>query len=214
MIAQTRHTERYMRFSVYLPFFCAVLFGSMALVLTRVPAPMLQAELISPSTQSTVIRRGSIIETTEGQRELLRIGDRYVTLDERTNIELDSLDPNEVVITLHKGRLLLASDIEAKTRIQTPHHSEAQFLRGAASFVTYDFLETFSVLPFGTSVGIIPSEGEGFLTSTPVNIHETPPVTIEDISFTITGSAAEPFYVWSDASLAPFLNARAQPLIQ
>lgn len=201
-----------MQFMRFVPTFFVVGLIVILLILVRQPTDVFEASFVASPSEKIV--RGQIIETAATEKKLLKIGDRYITIDERTKIELDSLNKNEVVLTLHKGRILLASDTEAKTRIQTPYHSEATFLNGTASFVNYDFLETFSVLPFDSTLSIIPSVGEGFLSSTPVNIHETEPAAVEDITFSIPGSASESFYTWSFESLSPFLKSREQELMQ
>jgi len=212
IVPYTRHNDLYMRLIRFLAAFFVVTAIVILLILVRRPLDAFEASVISSPAEKLV--RGEIIETVASEKTLLKIGDRYIAIDERTRLELTSLTKDEVVLTLYKGRILIASDIQAKTRIQTPRHSEATFLNGTASFVNYDFLETFSVLPFDATLSIIPNIGEGFLSSTPVDIHETEPFSVEDITFSISGSASEGFYAWASESLSPFLKSREQELMQ
>jgi hypothetical protein len=155
------------------------------------------------ATPFSAVRRGEIVRTGDASRAILRFGFAHeVFLDERTDVAIERLaEGEEYRVRLIRGRIL------ADTHQADGHNAFGDFVvstnqtdtavrYGKLSVVNYDFKETVSVIPIGTVAAVV-TNGGGTVTRTPVDIHETDPVTITDISFDPATSSAKSFYEWA-----------------
>lgn len=161
-------------------------------------------DVVRTLTTPSMVRRGEIIRTGDRARAKLRLGfANVVFLDERTDVEMTKLTNGDCRLRLIQGRLLIdthQSDDHNGNAFGTVSISTARtetvIQYGKLSVVNYNFRDTVSVIPIET-VAAVTYPGGGTVTYTPIDIHETEPVTITDITFDPAASAAKSFYEWA-----------------
>lgn len=148
--------------------------------------------------------RGETVSTGADDRTYLRVGQpgdiaalAELWLDRSTDVVLDQTNGNGVTVRLIRGRILaVAHDAEHPFTIKT-NFTQSAIFGGTLSAVNYDFRETVSLAPIDTSVVVTVKDTEAFTTETPVDIHETAPVSITESTFDSTSGAAAEFYAWA-----------------
>lgn len=148
--------------------------------------------------------RGETVSTGQDERVSLRVGvpgdigalaDLWI--DQNTSLTLEQTNANGVIVKIGRGRMLAVThDPERPLTIKTGF-TQSSILRGSVSVVNYDFRETVSVIPVGSTVTIGLPDGQSFETQKPVDIHETPPVSISEFAFDPSSGAAAEFYNWA-----------------
>ncbi len=148
----------------------------------------------------TPIVRGQVIETGNGQRVALRIGDAVIALDERTRVDLTNLEQDNIVIQLRTGRIALKNPSTAPVVINS-QKTENLLSNGTATFVNYNFLEKLHIAPLeGTIQTEIFGSGEIMLLPVAIEVLESDPATFAPITF--SKESASEFYNWFDSVLA------------
>lgn len=147
------------------------------------------------------IRRGEVIKTDNG-KVMIKIGNEtLLALDERTDITIDKIKDQEIVVRFPRGRILVEHNAPGSFRVITNYH-ESLLQVGTASFVNYDFRETVSVIPIDTSVQVY-TEHDGAIAETqvPIDVHETQPVERANFVFKIDEGTGADFYTWANAMI-------------
>lgn len=130
-----------------------------------------------------------------------------VGMDGRTSMTLDALAADETQLYLHAGRIETFMDgTVARLTVRT-NFTRTTVGKGRTSFVNYDFKETVGIIPIVGFATVTTTKNDETLTiSSPVEIHETEPVTVTTVEYNPTASAARAFYTWieSQFGLEPF----------
>lgn len=157
------------------------------------------------------VYRGETIVTEPGTFAQLTISNfshiLTVGLDERTSITIDAATPDRVDLYLHSGRIETFDDGTIGTVGVRTNFVRTESGHGRASFVNYDFKETVGVIPIVGTVDVTTTKNDETQTiSSPIEIHETEPVTSVATAFDPAGSAARNFYTWIETrfGLEPF----------
>jgi len=157
------------------------------------------------------IYRGETIVTAPGSFAQLTISDFShiitVGVDERTTLTVDDVAVTEPELFLHAGRIETFMDGTVDDLFVRTNFTRSQLGKGRASFINYDFKETVGIVPIVGNVSITATKNKQTLTtSTPVGIHETDPVTVDEIGFNREAGAVKPFYDWIETrfGLEPF----------
>ncbi len=140
--------------------------------------------------------RGEIIITKADSRVRFIVSGVSLILDERTVVEIIRSDAEKLELQLVKGRIAVDNRAsETKVIIRSSEVRADIAGEGRASFVNYDFLRTFSIIPFDSRVAYIVDSSIIF-TEGAVDILEVAPFTETKFDFQVAGSAAESFYNW------------------
>jgi len=149
-------------------------------------------------------RRGESVTTGAENRIYVRVGTpgdiaslAEIWLDHNTEIVLDQTNANGVTIRLVRGRLLVISHEPIHPLTVKTNFTESEILAGTMSVVNYDFLETTSIAPINTTATVTIRGEQPFETKKPVNVHETPPVSIVETPFDVTAASVAEFYQWA-----------------
>lgn len=143
-------------------------------------------------TTNDVLTRGEVIQTGDDGYVRFMIGQHItVGMAERTTLTLKNITSDNLRILVTRGRIMVEQTGSTPLHIQT-NFTDTTLESGAITLVNYDFLETVMIAPYPMATASV----ETSLGSTPLtsalNIHETPEVTIEPVSTTLTF----PFYDW------------------
>ncbi|MBI4438082.1 FecR domain-containing protein [Candidatus Uhrbacteria bacterium] len=141
------------------------------------------------------LTRGEIVTTAEGYLEITIGEDTRIFLSKNTQIELQRLFEDEVVIKLTKGRIVVDTQADTPVRIRT-NRTQHLVHKSSASFVNYDFLQTVHVFPLTDTVQTTIGD-ENLITPLPLAIYETEPLRYEAITMNLAASDAKDFYVWA-----------------
>lgn len=143
------------------------------------------------------IRRGETIRTEAGDRVEIAIGDTRVWLDERTDLTIESLDPDHPEARLHRGRTVF--DVPTELTILT-NETRIEIRRGVASIVNFDFqsriavvnqdAESVFVQTRQTGTGCVLRQDEA------ISVMEVPPFEISEHHFSFTDPSVSDFYTW------------------
>lgn len=150
------------------------------------------------------VRRGETVRTGPGERVRLRLSFAHeIAMDENTDLTVVTNTTNGIVVRLSRGRIYANTHMGPDTEnVWGALDVETNFTRstiayGAMSVVNYDFRETVSIAPVDTPVNIALDDGQSFATEKPVDIHETPPVSVTETTFDPTSGSAAEFYDWA-----------------
>jgi len=152
------------------------------------------------------LQRGSVIDTKDGFLELtigfesedLDTAQNRVWMSRNTRVELVRLFEDELILKLHRGRILVLNKSEIPLMIKT-NFTSSILMQGLMSMVNYDFLETVHVMPIEGSVVVqIKDSDEAKLTPTALSIHETDPVSIDPIEINLQAGSDADFYEWTE----------------
>lgn len=157
------------------------------------------------------IYRGETITTAPGSFAQLEFNDYFhgfgVGMDERTTLTVDATVVTEPQLFLHAGRIETFMDGTVESLLVRTNFTRSRLGKGRASFVNYDFKETIGIVPIVGPVNITTTKNKQTLTtSTPVGIHETDPVTVDEIGFNREAGSVKLFYDWIETrfELGPF----------
>ncbi|KKR58065.1 MAG: hypothetical protein UU08_C0003G0034 [Candidatus Uhrbacteria bacterium GW2011_GWE2_40_58] len=148
-----------------------------------------------PLLSSDVLERGEIITTSDEGYVLLTLSNHAtLALAERTQITLDRIFNNEITITVHKGRVIASLKDNTTSVCLLTNLTKTILQQGSLTLVNYDFLETISVVPFseGMMAEVSTLDQKPFSLTSPINIHETEPREISEITF----NTSSDFYNW------------------
>lgn len=141
----------------------------------------------------TAYRRGETVRTGPDERLKIRVGTRgVIALDQNSDLVLTRTTDESVVVHLVRGRIYADFPLTVTT-----NGTRSTIRSGALSVVNYDFIETVSVVPFGASVEITVKPDRSLATETPVNVHETPPVSVVEAGFNPNAGEVDGFYDWA-----------------
>lgn len=144
------------------------------------------------------LKRGQSVVTPSNGYLAFRIGeDIEIFMAANTEVVLERIYEDELVVHLSKGRLLVQSQGEVPLKVKT-NFTQSLVLQDVTSFVNYDFLETVHIIPISGSVQVATDSGENLLTPIPLSIHETEPVTFEKLEVNLAAGDAA-FYEWTRA---------------
>lgn len=143
------------------------------------------------------LQRGKIINSDTGYIKFTIANMMSLWLAPNTQVELQRLFEDELVVRFTKGRILVDHEGDVPLRIETNNTSHL-VLGDIVTFVNYDFLETIHVIPLSGSVQVsVDSTGEQLLTPVPLSIHETEPVTFEKLEVNLAAGDVADFYRWA-----------------
>ncbi len=150
--------------------------------------------------------RGEIINTESDTRAELEVLGSKIYLDERTTVEIIKTNQNTLDLLVTRGRIFVDA-VEGKQDIVLQSHKlKADFFKGQASLVNYDFRRTVSLIPFNTPVIYETKNGDlGLITENGIDYLETTPYTLESFTFDHTTSSAAEFYTFVD-NLTKIIN--------
>lgn len=145
-----------------------------------------------------LLERGQRIVTPGSGYLAMTIGNATtIYLAANTEILLERLYEDEIIIHLTKGRILVNAQSRVPLTIKTNFTKHVLF-QDVATFVNYDFLETIHVIPLSGSVQVsVDSTSEQLLTPVPLSIHETEPVSFEKLEVNLAAGDAADFYKWT-----------------
>jgi len=152
------------------------------------------------------LRRGSIIDTKDGFLELtigveledLQSAQIHVWMSRNTRIELVRLFEDELILKLHRGRILVSNQSIVPLMVKT-NFTSSVLMDDLVSLVNYDFLETIHVMPIEGSVVVqTQASDEAKLSPVALSIHETTPVTVETIEINLESGSDWDFYSWTE----------------
>lgn len=144
------------------------------------------------------IARGETISTGVSERVKASVNNVLLALDENSDLEIVRSNNEELELFLHRGRIYLdtlASD-NLTVKIRSKMVRAKLLEPGQVSFVYYDFRDTLSIIPFDNIEVKFTVADKARITSTPVDVLEIEPYTLDYFHFKIPGSAAEEFYNW------------------
>ncbi len=134
-------------------------------------------------------QRGQTISTKAGEREKLSVAAVLIALDENTTLTIENAQDGKVSVKLSRGRLYASGPLTVTTNF-----TSTTIASGAISVVNYDFLETVTVAPLGTSAMVTTKGSAPIDIQKPVNVHETPPVSIIKTPFDTNAASVADFY--------------------
>jgi hypothetical protein len=146
------------------------------------------------SLSGDLVRRGEIVSTTAGEYQLLSNELINVGLDENTDLEIITLNKNQVELYVHRGRIIIDSSVNTSIRsdfVRTSFNDPGQ-----VSFVYYDFLNKVSVIPLEDNPVSYQIAEQTGTTTGPIDISELEPYEVTSFEFQILNSTAEEFYNW------------------
>lgn len=141
-----------------------------------------------------IFERGETIKSNASYLFVDLDGLATVALDERTDLEIESLRENEITLRLYRGRIMLHVP-ERSLQVKTNYTTET-IENGSASIVNYDFREIIGVYPVDAHVKVNLPERPTFVLDAALEIHETPPVSITSTTFDPISGAGAGFYLW------------------
>ena len=149
-------------------------------------------------------KNSETVSTQSGEFVELSIGSLIqVDLDENTNLKLKSLSKNKIRVGFGHGRILVNVNENDGGNLIVDTATAQHNIIGRVSFVGYDFNQMTSVIPlFLVDVGhiqtTIPLLNQSFTVTTPINIHDVNPPTIEPTTFDRNTGAYKTFYDWAE----------------
>jgi len=147
-------------------------------------------------------KNGETISTQSGEFVEVYIGSLIqVDLDENTNLKLKSLSKKNIRVGFGHGRILVNVNENDGGNLIVDTATAQHDIIGRVSFVGYDFNRTTSVIPlFLVDVGrihtTIPLLNQSFDVTTPINIHDVNPPTVESTKFDRNAGVYKTFYDW------------------
>lgn len=145
---------------------------------------------------SSVITHDNMLKLSIGKEaEELHESDTVLWLAQNTQVTLERLYENEIVIKLVKGRVVVSTQTEFPLVIET-NLTKHMIHKAVASFVNYDFLETVHVIPLAGYVQTIIG-GQTMATPVPISIHETEPVGYSALEVNLNAGDSASFYEWT-----------------
>jgi hypothetical protein len=163
-------------------------------------------EIGAYAEDGTHYRRGETVMTGVDERLYLRVGvpgsigsNAEFWLDRNTEMTLDRTNDHVVAVRLVRGRIYAVSHMPNAPLVIRTNFTQSDVPPGfgAVSVVNYDYLETVSVIPFNTKMTVTTRESEPVGIEKPVNVHETPPISIVEFSFDPSVPDVAEFYAWS-----------------
>jgi hypothetical protein len=155
-------------------------------------------KLVVATMNDVRYQRGSIV--TAQEPGILYLGDERLFLDLDTQIELVSLNENDPVTRVIKGRAVLDGQftvITRETRVET---------NGQVSFVHYSWLDELDLGVISGTVQIQTPESTVNLETGGLKIKTLAPYTSESIPFAPETSSAKAFYAWVASMSPPLLE--------
>ncbi|MFH1315527.1 MAG: hypothetical protein ABIH67_03980 [Candidatus Uhrbacteria bacterium] len=161
------------------------------------------------SSAGELVHRGETVSTDTDEHLLLTNELIEIALDQNTDLEIITLNEQEVELYLHRGRLgvrpgygILSLNKYPVSRPDPIITVRSDYIRssfespGQVSFVYYDFMNKVSIIPFDNIEVTYSVSNITGTTSESIDISELEPYTVETFEFKIPGSAAEEFYYW------------------
>ncbi len=147
------------------------------------------------------LRRGESVITEAGcfAKIVLQDDSQSVTIamDERTNLTVDAATVERVGLYLHAGRIESVNDGTIETFDVRTNFTKTTIGPGRASFVNYDFSETIAIIPLSSTLTLTTTKNdETTVVSSPINAHETNPVSVTPAAFNPQAGGSARFYEW------------------
>ena len=152
------------------------------------PAVSLEA-----TTGSIVHPRGSVVRSDE-EYKILKIGSNTIFMDSRTEILLNNLHEDNLVIQLIQGHAVVHGSLEVTTRDTTIE------TLGLLSITHYSWLDKIDVAILDGSATITTPEYQKTLDTRALSFSTLPPYTAESQPFKLDADAKVEFYDWVQIS--------------
>ncbi|OGL66417.1 hypothetical protein A2856_01845 [Candidatus Uhrbacteria bacterium RIFCSPHIGHO2_01_FULL_63_20] len=141
--------------------------------------------------------RGEVLATSDDTRlELTADGVRF-GMDERTLVELTSLIPSDLAVTVRTGRV--AATISADTAgfgIVTKESESRISTAGTLAITYYNFEDRVDIAPVEGPVAVFLSDGRTFISASAQEVTEAPSLSIRAIPFDPSAGAGAAFFAW------------------
>jgi len=149
---------------------------------------------IRPLKAGDRIRRGETVETGSGTYlELSFQNGSRLALDEKTDASLETLSDAEVTVRMTHGRVISRNDFGRRFTVRT-NETESTALAGTFTVIDEADRAVVHIIPLEKMpVSIIVHRENGYVASTPQEIHEIAPYEVKNGSFRLF-DAAKAFY--------------------
>lgn len=144
--------------------------------------------------EGDAVRRGETIETGHGSYvELAFENGSRLGLDEDSDATIEQMNGAEIAVRMTHGRLVVEDAPLRRFTVRT-NETESAILAGTFTVIDEQERAVAHVIPFkNVPVGIIVHRGNGFVVTTPQEVHEIAPYEVTAGSFRLV-DAAPGFY--------------------